>query len=185
MGKMNRIELKSFTFLEILMAVGILGFVLPIVFNIIFTILQQQIKITRLAIVKRQGDYVVNVVKNLVIGQMTGIYSEKELVNKKCDGFDNNQTYASSTGKDFFFKDINGAAVNIYLNQGKIATGPANINLTNDQVMVENYQIFCANFGSFTTPFVTVKFDIYYNTISTRPEDLARLSYQTSFRLRN
>lgn len=183
MGKIKSAK-SGFTFIEILVTVGVVGFVLPVIFAIVFTIFRQQTKIYRLNEIKKQGDYILNLSKVLITSS-TGIYSEAALTNLKCDGTAGNQSYSSVSGNNFYFKDKNSAAINIFLSNGQIATGPSNLNMTNNRVVVENYQISCENSSVISRPLVKIKFDIRYNTTSTRSEDTASLSYQSGYKLRN
>jgi len=188
MGKITIKNCFGFTFVEILVSITVLGIVLPILFSIIFTIFRQQTKIYRLNEVKKQGDYILVLSKNLVRNYASGIYSESNFTNQKCDGILNTNYTSATSGKDFYFRDKNGSPFNIFLDSGQVATGSGGINsikITNNQVVVENFTLACENTSSAADSFVTIKFDIRYNTTSTRKEDSASLSYQSSFKLRN
>jgi type II secretory pathway pseudopilin PulG len=185
MGKIkSHLKSKSgFTFVEILVAVGVIGFALPIVFSIVFTIFRQQTKIYRLTEAKKQGDYILSLSKNLITSA-TGIYEDSALVTEKCDGIINNAY--STGGNSFYFKDKNSAAINIILSSGQIATGPSGIAMTNSNVEVNDYQISCVKSTIASEALVTLKFDIKYKTSSTNVEDATpELSYQSSYKLRN
>ena len=56
MGIKINFQKKGFTLIEMVVVVGVIGFVLPILFAIVFLIIQQQARIYSLQEVKKQGD---------------------------------------------------------------------------------------------------------------------------------
>ena len=188
MGKIINKNKQGFTFIEILVSIVVLGMVLPLLFSIVFTIFRQQTKIYRLNEVKKQGDYILVLTKNLIHNYAVGVYSEAALTNQKCDGITNTSYTSNSSGSNFFFKNKDGQPFNILLSDGIIATssgGTGNTKITNSQVVVSGYSISCANTSTAADSFVTIKFNINYNTTSLNKEDNASLSYQSSLKLRN
>ena len=57
---------KSFTLIELIVAVGIVGLVLPAVFSIFFSIIRQQLVLIAFQDMKRQGDSIQRNIKNIL-----------------------------------------------------------------------------------------------------------------------
>lgn len=176
---------KAFTLIETIIVVAILGLVLPALFAIIFVILQEQSKIYRLSEVKRQGDYVLNVMENVIKNYAVQIYSDQALTdaNEKCASAAS--SYNSSTS--FYFKDEFRNWLRFYPNGGRIASESAvltSVDLTSAVVTVSSFSLTCNRSSLFSDPVISVSFTVSYNSSSTRPEDTASLKYQTNIKLR-
>jgi len=63
---MGRIRNKSFTLVELIVAVGVVALVLPAIFNIFFVIIRQQIVLTAYQDMKRQGDSIAKNIKYIL-----------------------------------------------------------------------------------------------------------------------
>ena len=192
---------KAFTFIEIVVVIGVISVSLPILFTIIFAITNQTLKVQRLSEVKKQGDYAINVMENTIRGYAVKIYSEEELINEECNI--SGSTYplaAPSNGSDFYIKDITGKYFNFQLTDSKIAssspvliTEEEEIDLTSDKVLIENFEIQCNRNTTAYPPIISISFDICYKNpssnppdcIFTRTEETASLYYQIKIKLRN
>ena len=193
---------KAFTFIEIVVVIGVISVSLPILFTIIFAITNQTLKVQRLSEVKKQGDYAINVIENTIRGYAVKIYSEQELINEECNI--SGSTYPSpdpSDGSDFYIKDIAGKYFNFQLtDSNKIASESSDlinpisvVDLTSDKVLIENFEIQCNRNTTAYPPIISISFDICYKNpssdppdcIFTRTEEAASLNYQTKIKLRN
>jgi len=176
----------SFTLIEIVVVVGVIGLVLPALFAIVFSILQQQTKIIRLQEIKKQGDFVLGTFKTEIKNSAVSIHSGQPPtdINKVCLS-----TTVESAG---YFKDRNNNWFRFYVPAGttKIASQSASgsIDLTNDKVLINNFSISCYKTGDYSPAIVDIKYDICYNNgsscTSIRPEENAILTYQTKVKLR-
>ena len=189
MNQISKIKnIESFTFLEMLVVIGVIGFTLPVLFAIIFAILQQQTKSYRLSQVKREGDYALNIIENIIRNNARSIHNNQPPndENKVCI------TNGSNSDAPLYFQDKNtlGTWSRFYLNGDKIASqssNPPGVNtdLTSSKVKVTTFSISCQGKGLHSSPIVNISFTIQYNTASTRPEETALLNYQTKVKLRS
>jgi len=184
---------KGFTFIELIIVTAVIGVVLPALFAIIFSVLRQQIKVNRLAEVKRQGDYVLNVIQSIINNNGIGIYyttdpSTLDPAEEVCYD-DVNNSYGPTDGNNFYFMDNYEKWFSFYLDGTKISSDAAilaaPVDLTTPAVRITNFEIGCNRTSLYSPPLVTVKFTIEYNTDSTRAEDKASLNYQTLIKLKN
>jgi type II secretory pathway pseudopilin PulG len=183
-------HLQSFTIIETIVVIGVFGLALPALFTIVFTILQQQTKIIRLSEVKRQGDFILNVIENTVRNYALSVYSEQSLSNIQCATA--GSSYIYPTNGSLYFKDrfgnwfrfytLTAGGVNYVASEGAKVSS---INLTTNKVQVNNLTISCTRSARYSPPIVTVSFATQYNTTSTRPEETASLNYQTKIKLRS
>jgi len=143
---MGRLNFRGFTLIETIITVGITGLILPVIFAIVFVIIQQQTKIIRLQEVKRQGDFVFSNMKTTIRNSAIEIYSDSSLVesNLKCN--DTDSSYDPVDSSNFYFKDKIGNWFRYSLSSDKISsassTTPA-FYLTNDKVKISDFLISC------------------------------------------
>lgn len=181
---------KSFTFIETIIIVGIMGLVLPALFAVVFVILQQQVKIVRLTQIKREGDFILNVLEDTLNNYATEVYSDQALTVKKCAT--TGSSYSSADGSNFYFKDrfgnwlrfqrkANGAVDSVASSSAAVSE----IFLSSDKVTVSTMTMSCARSATYSTPVIDIRFSISYNTTSTRQEEKASLNYQTNIKLKS
>ena len=190
---------KAFTFIEIVVVIGVISVSLPILFTIIFAITNQTLKVQRLSEVKKQGDYAINIIENTIRGYAVKIYDEDTMLDENELCKDTGSSY-SSDGSDFYIKDITGKYFNFQLTDSKIAssspvliTEEEEIDLTSDKVLIENFEIQCNRNTTAYPPIISISFDICYKNpssnppdcIFTRTEETASLYYQIKIKLRN
>jgi hypothetical protein len=179
---------KSFTLIEMIVVIATIGLVLPALFAIVFSILQQQVKIQRLSIVKREGDYVLNVMENIIRNDAIKIYSEKTFNNEQCPM--ENSSYGPQDGSTFYFRDKSDRWFNFYQNTTNISSNSANlsspVNLNSSQTKISNFNIQCYRTALYSPPVIDVGFIIEYNTTSSRAEEkVTPLTYQTKIKLKS
>jgi len=181
----------SFTLIEAVVVIGVIGITLPALFAIIFVILQQQIKINRLQQIKKEGDFILAAMTTTIKNSATFIYKEEAFTNEECGKSESlyPASYSDADGKKFYFKDKNGRSFNYYLDNGKISSDSSSfaspIDLTTGKVIVNSFQISCQRTAAFSTPTVSITLTVKYNTASTRPEETASLTYNTRIKLKN
>lgn len=182
---------KYFTLIETIVVLGILGFFIPLIFNIIFTISREQIKVNRLSLIKKEGDYVVNNISNLIKNYALYIYSSDppDDSNIVC-----NQEGVFSSLDKIVFKDKNNDWFKIFLNDNKISSYSSSINKTFDlnsnKVKIYNFSIGCENNFNYSSSIVDLGFDICYkgnnsDCVNNNLEQFSNLRYQTKIKLRN
>ena len=182
---------KSFTFVETLVVISVLGLVFPVVFSILFVILQQQMKIFRLTEVKRQGDHIVGFLEDVIKNNAFTIYDGATEI---CDA-----ALVNPQGVPTSFQDKYNNAFSIdYAGSDLVISYPPPLppaptfafpqgQLTSTKVRIEGFSISCSRTSAFSAPLVAVNFTICYNIggscVSARPEEVAVLDYQTSIKL--
>jgi len=72
---------KSFTLIETIVVIAVIGLTLPVLFATILTLMRQQIKIYRLSQVKREGDYIINLMENTIRNRAVTVHSEQPTDN--------------------------------------------------------------------------------------------------------
>lgn len=179
---------KGFSFIELVVVMGVIGISLPVLFAIFFGVASQQVKIQRLSEVKRQGDYVLNIMETVIRNEARNIFDGATFLNEKCTA--TIPSYESLNGTNFYFKDKSGNEFRFYASDGIIASESSKLaskwDLTSSNVRISNFNISCTRKSIGTPAIVTVSFDADYNTDSTRVEETtATLHYKTSVKLRN
>ena len=195
MGIINKLKINSirqkkcFTLIEMIVVIATIGLVLPALFSIIFSILQQQVKIQRLSIVKREGDYVLNVMENTIRNYGESIHSATPPTesNKICQ--------SSSLENASYFKDKFGNWFRFYLNTTNSISSESSVlnngsrgsvSLISSQTKITNFSIQCYRTSLYSPPVVNISFTIEYNTTSLRVEEkVTPLTYQTKVKLRS
>ena len=178
---------SSFTLIETMVVLAVLGLVLPALFAIVFLLLQQQTKVMRLHQVKKEGDFLLYSLTTTIKNRADAIYSDQGLTNIQCAKKDDSHT--SPNGSNFYFKDKEGNWFNYFIDENKISSDSGYIDppiiLTSDKVMIEDFQISCQRTGIFSPPIVSLGFTISYSTSSTRSEETASLSYNNKIKLKS
>ncbi|MFA6016527.1 MAG: type II secretion system protein [Patescibacteria group bacterium] len=183
---------KSFTLIETIVVVAVIGLTLPIIFSIFFVLLQQQTKVFRLNAVKKEGDYIVNLIDNTVRDRAVTILSSTSPIppttNKVC--FDDLNPFYSAS--NLYFLDKDGIWFGYEQNSDTLASasaGQTSINLTSPKIRVSSFSISCSRTNVYSQPSISLSFNIDYCAdvacSQTRPEEIASLHYQTRIKLRN
>ena len=182
---------KSFTLIEMIVVIAVIGLVLPALFSIVFVILQQQTKIYRLSEVKKQGDAALSIIEDVMKNNGYGIYSEQALTNEKCAVASSVYPAAAPyDGANFYLKDKLGNWFRFDLSNSAISSSSAHLiqpaSLTNSKVVISSdHFISCSRTSLYSTPLIFIKFSVSYNTTSTRNEEIASITYQTRIKLKN
>ena len=183
---------KAFTLIETIIVISVIGLVIPAIFTIVFGLVRQQTKIYRLSTVKTEGDYILNIIAATIRNSALTIYSAgpPTSANEVCDVI---ETYTSTTNR-LIFEDRWGSWFRILLSSEKISSyssvTAASLDLNSNKTIVSGFSIGCSRNFDYSSPTVSLSFDICYDTgagtcASTLPEETATLHYQTKIKLRN
>jgi len=182
---------KSFTLIETIVVVIVIGLTLPVLFAIILTLMRQQVKIYRLSQIKRGGDYVINLMENIIKDNAITIHTTTPPndVNIICKNVG-----TSLPGTSLYFLDKNKQWFGYLATVNSIASTSANlaspINLTSSKTIVSNFSIYCSRNSIYSPAAILLSFDICYDTgsgicTSIRPEEITSMHYQTRIKLRS
>ena len=186
-------KINGFTLIETIVVVAVIGLTLPVIFAIFFVLLQQETKIYRLSTVKKEGDYIINLMENAIKNEAVTILSSispipPDATNKKCAS--DSSSYSSTSS--LYFLNKNGLWFGYLVNGNTIASSAASlasINLTSSKTRISSFSISCSRTYMYSQPSISLSFNIEYcNDIAcsqTRPEEIASLFYQTRIKLRN
>lgn len=189
---------KSFTLIETIVVIAVIGLTLPVLFAIIFTLMRQQVKVYRLSQVKREGDYVINLMENTIRNRAVTVHSGQPTdANLVCQ--DANYPL-SGTVDNLYFLDEDKQWFGYLFENNSIASKSADLDnppdvltfpLTSSKILVDNtFSISCSRKSAYLPVSILLDFDICYDTgagicTSTRPEEVTSLHYQMRIKLRN
>ena len=176
-----------------LVVIGVVILVVPSIFVIIFGIMREQTKIYRLSIIKKEGDFILNNISNLIKSRAITIHSANPPteINQVCAISDDEFT---SSNDRIFFTDPENNWFRILWSSNVIASyssfTASSVNLNSSNAIIENFSIGCERASTYSGPTVSISFEICYKTslgscTSTRPEETATMYYQTKIKLRN
>jgi type II secretory pathway pseudopilin PulG len=182
---------KSFTLIETIVVIAVIGLILPVVFSIFFILLQQQTKIYRLNTVKKEGDYLINIIENTIKNEAKSIHSAGPPTDSNIECSTENSAYGSNQG--LYFLNNNNQWFEYLLNGEAIASAsgstPTPTNLTSTKTKISSFSISCSKNNLYSPPSISLSFNIEYcgdvSCTQTRPEETASLFYQTKIKLRN
>lgn len=185
---MGVIMKKGFSIIELLIVIAIIAFTLPVVFSLFFATLQSQTKVLILQEVKRNGDFALDVIEDLVRTRAYAIYSDEELTTEVCST--KTSTLTPTSSGTVFFSDSSGSSFYFAPQSQKIASYSAVINpnpyyLTSDKVVVSNFTISCNRTAVLSPPIVSISFSVAQPATDVRHEQQATLNYQTKIKLRS
>ena len=182
---------KTFPLIEIIVVISVIALVMPAIFAIVFGILRQQTKIYRLSTVKKEGDFILNIIGATIRNNALTIYSSSppDDTNGVCQIV---ESYPSSSS--LFFEDQWGSwfgfseSTNRISSSASVLASPLILN--SEKTLVSNFAISCDRLVTYSPAVVSLSFDICYSTasgscISSRPEETASLHYATKIKLRN
>jgi len=186
-------KFKSFTLIETIVFIAVVGLTLPAIFTIFMVLLQQQAKIFRLSTTKREGDYMINLIENTIKNEAVTILSSTspmppDSTNTKCD----KDATSYSSISSLYFLNKNGLWFGYLINGNALASSSASMastNLNSTKTRISSFSMSCSRTYAFSQPSVSLSFDIEFcNDVSctqTRPEEISTLHYQTRIKLRS
>ena len=179
---------RGYTIIEIIVVVMMLGILLPAVFSILYAILQQQLKVYRITETKRQGDLILEFMKEKISRDGASIYAPGPVDLCVTPG----ETITTTDGNNFRFRDDNNNTFwfNLTASTGDIRYRDAGINalLDNTQVTISNFEIGCIRRRNNTI--VQFSYTASFNDLTpsieegTLPAPGIALNYVTKIRLR-
>ena len=167
---MGIITKKSFTLIELVVSVGIIGLILPSIFNIFFTIIRQQLVLVAYQEVKRQGDSAQNNIKNILQNRAAYITDSTYIAADVCPYLPNpTPTYSP----DLYVRDRNGNVMHYYQaivsGVDTIASASGNVakvyNLTSTDVKIAGLEFSCYSINSFTPAIISTRFIVQKSTV--------------------
>lgn len=184
---------KGFTLIETIVVIAVIGLTLPVLYAINFAIMRQQVKIYRLSQIKREGDYLINIIENTVKDRAVTIHSISPALETNIVCNKDPSEYSSLT--ELYFLDKGGQWFGYKYEGSKISSKSADltnpsINLISSKTLVSNFSISCAKDTIYSPASVSFAFDVCYDAgaglcTSTRPEEVNSIHYQTRIKLRN
>lgn len=198
MGVIQRLQRKNkngytlriggYTLIELIVVVTMLGLIMPAIFNILYAILQQQLKVYRITETKRQGDYILELMKEKITRETATIYTPGAPNTPRCSTV--NSTFTSLTsGADFHFAYELGGNFWFYRSGNNLLYGDSNVlpgspsTLNNTKVRISNFTISC--FRRATVTLVGFAYDVtFYDATPSTEEGTVRLHYVSKVKLR-
>jgi type II secretory pathway pseudopilin PulG len=192
--KNNIQKYLSFTLIEMLVVIGAIGLTLPALFGIFFSLLRQQAKIYALSQVKREGDFVLDTISNIIQNYAVSIHSstpndgnkiycntETSILNMYLlDRYNSNFRFCrSTTGNNCDGGD------NYIASYSSKLTPQNTIPLNTNKVKITNFNLSCLQTSPFSPPIIKINFNVAYNTGSYRADDTASLTYQTQIKMKS
>ena len=178
---------KSFTLIEMIVVIAVIAMTLPSIYAIVFGIAQQQTKIYRISKVKKEGDYLLNLVTNTIKNNAVSIHSSTPAtdLNEICLLVE-----SPAPATSLYFLDSTNNWFGYSFASNIISSASSNlavpIALNSTKILINNFTIGCEKTALFSSTNVLISYDIYYNSgASTRPEEIANLHYQTRIKIRN
>jgi type II secretory pathway pseudopilin PulG len=185
----NRTSWRSFSLIELVIVIGVIGISLPVIFGLFFIALQQQSKIFILQEIKRNGDYALNTMQS-TIKQYAQKVTMSDYITEICPILPNPTPALGST---IYFVDKFGN----YFKYSKTSTSPSKIAsdspslvisnwyLTNDRVKIDLLEFTCYKTNAFSPPIVVVLFTVSQTGTPARYEEKASMTYQTKIKLKS
>lgn len=183
------IKNKSFTLIEMVVVVGVLGFALPVLFSIIFLIIQQQARIYSLQELKRQGDSafynIQTTVKQYAATITDPTVYPTTLYPTIVDVCPIYPTPSLTPAPFLYMFDKAGVAFSYTFLNDKIASNsPGNaisdLYLTNDRVIVSDLLFSCYHTNQYSPAIISASFKVTEGNIAT---NAASMQYSTKFQL--
>ncbi len=176
---------EGFTLLEVIVVIGTLAFALPIITIVLFIIVRQQVTVSRMTEVKRQGDQAIAVIQNVLNREVVGMYdSSVPTPSPVC-------ATATTIPVDIAtFKDGGGNTIQFTVDNGTlkmVRSDRGTVEITNPaKVTVENtLSMQCVKSASYTHPLVKVRFSIISaGNIESSELNVTRMQFSTMTMIR-
>lgn len=177
---------KSFTLIELIIAVGVVGLVLPSIFSIFFTMMRQQLILVAYQEMKQQGDSAQRNIINLLQNRAAYITDSNYTETDVCPVV---PLPTPTNSPNIYIKDRDENSMSLYTllvsETNTIASSSGNrlspYNLTTDIVAVSGLAFSCYRINEFTPAIVSVAYTINKGTAF---KDMS-LPYAFTVRLRN
>jgi len=185
---------SGFTLIEVVVVMGVIAVILPAIFSMIFGILRQQVKLHKMTVVKREGDYALTYLKNIIQTRTVNIYDDparpagSEVCNSPGVPSSNPLYFFEEDGTYSYFlldsrPEPNGPDRLVLMQE---TTGGNAVDLTSSEVTIEptSFDITCELFSTFSTPLVTLKYTVLAYPPPLLAEERSEIHFQTRVKMR-
>lgn len=204
---MRRTKRRGFTLVELVVVVAIITVSVPAIFSLFFSIFRARSKIYILQELKKNGDYSINVMSNLIKQRAISIHTDPGVadVGEICSTksrLDSNSS--SAVGQLLYFKDLDGRMFYFTTKYDRISSyssflkesdddstddtiGVNSGSLMSGNTRVDNWGLSCYRTNPFSPPIVTVRFTVLpkKSSASSVQEERAGFDYAANIKLRN
>lgn len=165
---------KSFTLMELIVAVGIIGIILPTVFNVFFIIIRQQLILVSYQTMKQQGDSTRRNIQNILQNRAAYVTDQSYIATDVCPLI---TTPTPPYSPGIYLKDRDGKIIHIYPTPtgtiNLIASDSANAdgsviktyNLTSPDVTITDLGFSCYKVNDFSPEIVSTTFTVRKSTL--------------------
>jgi prepilin-type N-terminal cleavage/methylation domain-containing protein len=161
---------SGFTLIEMLVAMAVLGTLVVIGSNMFFTILKSSSKTRVLTEVKQNGDFALNVMSRMI--------RNAKLITSSCNGGMSSLSIKNPDNGETTFA--------CEADNDKISSSAARLTSENVSLVAGSCWFDCLSGESGVTPdTVTINFSLQQAAQAVRPEETARVNFQTTVTLRN
>jgi len=162
---------KSFTLIEIIVAVGIVGLVLPSVFGIFFSIIRQQLVLIAYQDMKRQGDSIQRNIKNILQNRAAYITDNSYTSTDMCLII-GQLTPTPLFASDIYMKDREGYSIHLRGDAITIASDSGDVtnnltktyNLSSSDMTIVDVGFSCYRISEFSPATVSTKYSVLKTT---------------------
>lgn len=155
---------NGFTLIEVLVVISVIVMSMPIFISIVFTVIRQQVQVTKLQELTNQADPVLEYVKNMIKQNTNELMNNSG--NLVCNTNPANMNVVSQVSS---FNMINNNQFQFGLNSGimqmRLNGGPS-LNLSSNKIQISNFLVSCIKNNTFTPPVVKISFTAISNSDS-------------------
>ncbi len=195
--KSHNLLRQGFTLIELLIVLSIISIIIPIVFSIIYILLNQQVQIYRIVETKRQGDRIMSFMKEKITREALSISDSSG--TPRCATFSGNPENTTNGDEFLFLKNdtlppetFNFVVTNNTL-IAKDSVSMINTSLHDSKIRVSDFEIECFKRSNVADPMqlnrnvVLVGFSYTVTFVDSTPSDAegdTTLQYHTKIRIR-
>lgn len=189
---MTKSRKKGLTILELIITIAIIAITIPAIFGIFFIILQSQKKIFILQKIKKNGDYVLNTMQNVIRSDKIdgGIFSDSALTIEVCSTKYSDSSIGSYGPAELYFKLANSDSYLYFTKNGNqiiLNNSGAVTNLTESaNIKAVVFETSCQRMNNpDSAPIVTIRLTLANLDSNAQQSEKASLNFQTAIKLRN
>jgi len=184
----QKVRHAGYTLIEVLIVIMLLGIIMPAIFTILYAVLQQQAKISEITETKRQGDYIVQFMKEKITREAGGIEFDNgsgpvNICNTpgplQTSSTGTEWTYLADSASDNFRFVYDSDTQTISFTQNAVTTS-----LNDSRTMVDNVSFECRKPTTYSSPSVAFSFRVTYNRSTPNAQlGTTSLPYQSRLRI--
>ncbi len=181
---------KGFTFIEIVIVIGIISICLPIVFSMFFITLRTQARIYSLQEVKRNGDYALNTIETVLRDNAAKIISDYgDSTTEICENTSGQELslqelFLVDKDNNYIGFDQAGASLRQTTSTASDPLNTTTSPLTNNKVEITQLLFSCKSENAFTPPLISINF-VVSKLANDTSNEVSTLRYRTKIRLKN